>query len=187
MASLGEIFQRIYRDTIKSIVVLNSQVDLISRGLGWNIAYSFTVTGNSTVYLAFETGEERIHAVQRRVKVVNQSSQEVGCTVTTLKNATVDTLGADITDTTVFNADLNSDNGINLTMYDETTTISDEGTEAPFSNRIRADRRSATGEFITDEYILRKNGIRVLKFENLGDGNVEIEYSSTGHQELGDE
>ena len=183
MASLGEIFQRIYRDTIKSIVVLNSQVDLISRGLGWNIAYSFTVTGNSTVYLAFETGEERIHAVQRRVKVVNQSSQEVGCTVTTLKNATVDTLGADITDTTVFNADLNSDNGINLTMYDETTTISDEGTEAPFSSTIIADRRSASQDFIANQYILKTNGIRVLKFENITSNDLVVEYSSTGYQE----
>ena len=159
----------------------------INKGLGWNIAYQFQLNTGVTSYLAFETGEERIHASNRRVKVIGLDNQLIDVRVTTLKSAVVDILGNDITATTVFNADLDNDNTINLTMYDETTTITDEGTEAPFSSRMRADRRSATGEFITDEYILRKNGIRVLKFENLGDGNVEIEYSSTGHQELGDE
>ena len=156
----------------------------INNELGWNIAYSFTLTGNTTAYLAFETGTERIHAIQRGVKVINNSSQEVGCTVTTLKNATIDTLGTDITDTTVFNADLNSDNGINLTMYDETTTVSDEGTEAPFSSIIIADRRSANQEFIANQYILRTNGFRILKFENLTNNDLIIEYSSTGYQEM---
>ena len=161
----------------------NTMQYYINNGLGWNIAYSFTVAGNSTAYLAFETGTKRIHAVQRKIKVVNESSQEVGCTVTTLKNATVDTLGTDISDTTIFNADLNSDNGINLTMYDETTTISDEGTEAPFSSTIIADRKSANQEFITNQYILRENGIRVLKFENITNNDLIIEYASTGYQE----
>ena len=159
----------------------------IHKGLGWNIAYQFQLNTGVTSYLAFETGEERIHATNRRVKVIGLDNQLIDVRVTTLKSAVVDTLGNDITATTVFNADLDDDNTINLTMHDETTTIADEGTEAPFSSRLRADRRSAAGEFITDEYILRKNGIRVLKFENLGDGDVEIEYSSTGHQEEGDE
>jgi len=159
----------------------------INRGLGWNIAYQFELTSGSTAYMAFETQDDRIHASGRRIKVIGLDNQLIDCRVTTLKNATVDTLGTDISDTTIFNADLNSDNGINLKMYDETTTITDEGAEAPFSSRIRADRRSANDEYITNEYILKQNDVRVLKFENIGDGNVEAEYSSTGYQEEGDE
>ena len=159
----------------------------INRGLGWNIAYNFQLNSGVTSYLAFETQDDRIHATQRNVQVVGLDNSLIDCEVTTLKNATVDTLGTDITDTSVFNADLNSDNGINLIMYNETTTISDEGTEAPFSNRIRADRRSEGSEYIANEYILRENAVRVLKFENKGDGNVQIYYSSTGYQEIGDE
>ena len=159
----------------------------VNKGLGWNIAYQFELTSGSTAYMAFETQDERIHAANRRVKVIGLDNQLIDCRVTTLKNATVDTLGNDITSTTLFNADLNSDNGINFKVYDETTTITDEGTEAPFSNRLRADRRQASQDFITDEYILRENGVRVLKFENLGEGDVEVEYSSTGYQEIGDE
>jgi len=159
----------------------------INRGLGWNIAYRFELATATTAYLAFETGDERIHANARGVKVVGLDNSLIDCRISTLKNATVDALGNDITDTSVFNADLNSDNGINLTMYDETTTISDEGTEAPFSNRIRADRRAASDEYIVNEYILRENGVRVLKFENLGAGTIEIDYSSSGYQEIGDE
>ena len=159
----------------------------VNKGLGWNIAYQFELTSGSTVYMAFETQNERIHAANRMVKVVGLDNQLIDCRVTTLKSATVDTLGSDITATTLFNADLNSDNGINLKVYDETTTITDEGTEAPFSSRLRADRRQADQDFIADEYILKQNDVRVLKFENLGDGNVEVEYSSTGYQEEGDE
>ena len=159
----------------------------INRGLGWNIAYQFELISGSTAYMAFETQDERIHAANRRVKVIGLDNQLIDCRVTTLKNATVGTLGNDITSTTLFNADLNSDNGINLKVYDETTTIIDEGTEASFSSRLRADRRQADQDFIADEYILKQNGVRVLKFENLGDGNVEVEYSSTGYQEEGDE
>ncbi len=159
----------------------------VYNGLAWNIAYQFQLNTGVTAYLVFEAGEERIHATSRRVKVVGLDNQLVDVRVTTLKNATVDVLGNDITATTVFNADLENDNTIDLSMYDEATTIVDEGLEAPFSSRIKADRRSANQEFITDEYILKRNNFRVLKFENLGDGNVEIEYSSTGYQEAGDE
>ncbi len=183
MANVGEVIQRLRRD----YKLERSNRWYVNKGLAWNIAYQFQLNTGETKYLAFETGDDRIHATSRRVKVVGLDNQLVDVRVTTLKNATVDVLGNDITSTTVFNADLDNDNTINLTMYDETTTISDEGTEAPFSTRLRADRRSASQEFITDEYILRKNGIRVIKYENLGNGNVEIEYSSTGYQEKGDE
>ena len=154
----------------------------IHQGLGWNIQYNFDMIANSTTYLAFETGEPEIHATSRRVKAIGLDNQLIDVRVTTLKNATIDVLGNNISNR-VFNGDLNLNNSIELNMYDETTTIADEGTEAPFSSRMRADRRQAAQEFITNEYILRKNNFRVLKFENLGDGSVEIEYASSGYQE----
>jgi len=183
MANVGEVMQRLWRNYKQQ----RSNRYYIYNGLGWNIAYQFELTSGSTVYMAFETQDDRIHAANRMVKVVGLDNQLIDCRVTTLKSATVDTLGNDITSTTLFNADLNSDNGINLKVYDETTTVSDEGTEAPFSSRLKADRRQTDQEFIADEYILKQNDVRVLKFENLGDGNVEVEYSSTGYQEEGDE
>jgi len=183
MANVGEVIQRLWRNYKQQ----RSNSFYIYNGLGWNISYTFQLSTGETKYLAFETGEDLIHATNRRTKFIALDNQLLDCRVTTLKNAIVDTLGTDISDITIFNSDLNSDNGINLTMYDETTTISDEGTEAPFSSRIIADRRSSGQEFITDQYILKKNGIRVLKFENLGDGDVEVEYASTGYQEEGDE
>lgn len=156
----------------------------INKGLGWNIAYSFTLDKNETMYLAFETNGSRIHATARKVRVIDLNNQPIYLEIVTLKNATVDVLGSDISDR-IFNADLNlGTENIDLIMYDETTTIEDEGTEAPFSSTLRSERRTITEEYIENEYILRENGYRVLKFNNLSDNSeVKIEYNSTGYQE----
>lgn len=182
MARVGEVFQTVFRTIRKSLVVTDSLADMIDKGQGWNIQYSFTLAGNSTAYLVFETFDSPIHATSRRVKGIDIDNQIVDLRVTTLTNATVNVLGNDISNR-VFNANLNKDSSnIDIKVYDETTTITDEGLDSPFSSRIKADRRMAGQQFIANEYVLKNNNYRVLKFENLNNGDIEVEYSSAGYQ-----
>jgi len=67
-------------------------------------------------------------------------------------------------------------------MYDETSTITTTGDRVPFSGSLKADKKSVATEFITREYKAPTNGNIVLKFENLGDSDIEVEYNSGGHR-----
>lgn len=181
MANVGEILQRVFRDTRKGLVSIDNPTDAIERGNGWVAHYEFSLTSGTTVYLVFETSDKYIHVRNRSVNVVDLDNQIINVQTKTLTNATIDTLGNDISDK-VINANFNLDNSIQIDMYDETTTLTDEGAKLPFSGTLRADRRQAALSFIQDEYILKRNNYLAIKFENLGDGDVRVEYTSNGYQ-----
>ena len=181
MPNVGEIFQRVYRDTRKGLVNIDNPTDAIERGNGWVARYEFELAAGATAYLAFETNDKYIHARNRSVNVVDLDNQIINVQTKTLANATIDTLGNDIS-SNILNANLNLDNTIALSMYDETTTVTSDGNEVPFSGTIAGDRKQVGTAFISDEYILKLNDVIVLKFINNGSGSVRIEYNSNGYQ-----
>lgn len=181
MANVGEILQRVFRDTRKGLVSIDNPTDAIERGNGWVAHYEFSLTAGATAYLAFETSDKYIHARNRSINVVDLANQIIDVQVKTLTNATIDTLGNDISDN-VINANLNLTNTIALNMYDEATTVTSDGSEVPFTGTITGDRKQVGATIIEDEYILKLNDIIVLKFINNGSGEVRIEYNSNGYQ-----
>lgn len=181
MVSVGEIIQRIFRTSINSIITTDNSVDAIIDGRGWVANYSFNLASGSTAYLAFKTFDKKIHARGRSVNVVDLGNKVINVSVETLVNATVNTLGSDIS-SNIINANLNLSNIIELEMYDETTTITSEGSKIPFSGTIAGDKKQTGTAFISDEYILKTNDVLVLKFVNNGSDSVRIEYNSNGYQ-----
>ncbi|MFW6282028.1 MAG: hypothetical protein ACOC1O_04465 [bacterium] len=156
-------------------------------GDSWDISYNFNSEGGSKEnpninYLVFTFGEEeKIHPTYRKVNVIDLDNQIINLRISTLVNPTIDTLGNEVSENIV-NSDFNRDNDFDFKFYDETSTLSDEGTKVPFSNTLRAERKSISTEFIDREYIAPINGIIAIKFANYGSGEVRIEYSSGGHR-----
>lgn len=181
MVSVGEIIQRIFRNDIGGIVNIPEATDRIEQGFGWVASYNFELAAGATAYLAFETSVPDIHVRNRSVNVVDLANQVIDVKVETLANVTINTLGNDIS-SNIINANLNLNNSIVLSMYDETTTVTTDGDKIPFSGTIAGDRKQVGSTFISDEYILKNNDYLVLKFVNNGTGNVRIEYNSNGYQ-----
>lgn len=179
-----EILERLkqaFRNNVFGFVNIPINSDRIEQGYGWIASYEFELAAGATAYLAFETGNPDIHARNRNVNVADLGNQIIDVKIETLANATIDTLGVDISEN-IINANLNLDNSIVLSMYDETTTVTSEGGKIPFSGTISGDRKQVGTSFISDEYVLKNNDFIVLKFVNNGSGNVRIEYNSNGYQ-----
>jgi len=182
MANIGEIFQRSYRDGRKALVEVDAVSDAISRALGFYIQHEFDLLSGETKYLVLETADVDIHATNRTVRVVDLSTQQIEVRVTTYVDATVTTLGNDISDKIV-NANFNFDNSIILSMYDETSVVDvTNATKVPFSGTITGDKKSVATTFISNEYVLSRNAPLVIAFENLGQGDDRIEYNAAGYQ-----
>lgn len=179
---IWELVKKVYRERNLAITVLNHPTDAIEKGNGWIVNYDFDLVAGATAYLAFETGDKHIHVRSRSLNIVDLSNQVIVLRTETLAAATIDTLGTDISEN-VINANLNIADNIDVTMYDETTTVTAEGSRIPFTKTISGDRKQAGATVISDEYILELNGLIVLKFVNEGIGNVRIEYNSNGYQE----
>lgn len=165
----------------------NSRESIVKNGDSWDIAYSFEMESgsesNPTVnYLVFTFGaNEEIHPTYRKLNVIDTGNRLINLKIETLVNPTIDTLGTDIS-SKIINSNFNIENSFNFSMFDETSTLTDEGTRVPFSNTVIADRRSAGAEFIEREYIAPREGVIALKFSNYGTGDIKVEYSSGGHR-----
>lgn len=157
-------------------------VHYIKKGLGYHVNYDFTLPAGETKYLVFKTLDDFIHAFNRRVNAIDEDNAIIRLKVETLIGAEVDTLGNDISQN-ITNANLNYENNLNLKMYDETSTLISEGSRKPFSGTMAADRKRIAQDFISEEYILENESYLVLKFENEGNGELTVEYSSAGYQE----
>ena len=162
-----------------------SKEKILKDGNSWDISYSFTMEAgnpNPVSYLFFTFGEdESIHPSYRKVNVIDTGNQPINLTVSTLVNPTGDVLGEDISDK-IINSNLDISNTFNFNMYDETTTLTDEGTRVPFSSTIVSERKLASSDYIEREYIAPKGGTIAIKFENKGAGSVFIEYMAGGHR-----
>lgn len=181
MANVGEVILRVFNTSLNSLIMNKKASDAIWRGNGWVANYSFDLAAEETAYLVFEASDKYIHVRNRSINAVDLENNVIDVTIETLKNATIDALGNDISENIV-NANLNENNSIELNAYDETTTITDEGNKVPFSGTIAGDKKRTSFSFIEDEYILKLNDYLVLKFENNGSGDVRIEYHSNGYQ-----
>ena len=180
---IWELVKKVYREPSLAITVLDHSVDAIERDNGWVCNYLFDLISSETKYIAFMAGTDKfLHIRNRNINVVDLSSSIINVSTETLANAIVNTLGTEISDN-IINANLNISGGIDLKMYDETTTITSEGNEVPFTGTIAGDKKQAATTFINDEYILKQDDVIVLKFVNNGTGDVRIEYNSNGYQE----
>lgn len=179
--NVGEALLRAYRAYLKGFVVCSAKTDSVENGNAWLISHDFVMDSGTTAYLIFRSTGRHIHATNRRVNVVDLGIRLINVKITTLKSPTIGTLGNDIS-SKIINANFNYADNIDLEMFDETSTVTNDGPEAPFSGTITADRRQAAAEFISDQYILEVDSYLALKFENLGQGQVRVEYNSNGYQ-----
>ena len=183
MANTEELFHRSYREGRRGFVAVDSVTDSVTRGLGFYIYYEFDLPLDTTKYLVFIPGEVDIHAQNRRVNIVDLDNQLINVKINTFADATVNTLGTDISEK-IINADLNNDNGILLSFYDDTSDVDVSGAvRLPFSGTISGDRKSVASTYITNEYILERQEPLVVEFiNNSTQGDVRVEYNSFGYQ-----
>jgi len=168
-------------DKVTEFVDIQSEFRLINGDM-WIVSYSFEIPANTTYYLIFEFGEdEEIHPTYRTIRASDLSNNIINLEMSTIINPPSYTLGTMI-DKNIINSNFNKENSFNFHMYDETSSITDEGNRIVYESSLQADRKSSSISFIENEYIAPLGGIVALKFDNVGGGDIRLEYISGGHR-----
>lgn len=160
----------------------HNKCSLIENGDSWDIHYEFNLLSGETKYLVFSFGNtEYIHPTTREIRILDLGNQITNVEISTYTQPTIGTLGNDISNK-VFNSNINEEDNFDFIMYDETSTVTDDGIKLPYSATLSVDKKSVAGEFIERAYVAPVDGYIVLKFVNNGSGEVGVEYNAGGHR-----
>ena len=156
-------------------ISIEAERDETNNGNLYGTARVFTLAADATAYLTFDVPDKYIFITNRIINATDEGSGGVDLEVDTFEDATIDTQGNNVV---IQNANRNSSNTSEISIYDETTSVDITGATQilPTSDRITADKKSRNVVFVAIGYLIKKNAVTAVRFINNSTTNVEIRH-----------